>query len=98
VIGTHTHIPTADAKLLPGGTAFITDIGMCGPYDSVIGRRKDRVLEFMTTGMPSPFDVAEGDVRACGVFIEVDGRGRAVAIERLEYQAQVRQPPFTQED
>ncbi len=66
VFGTHTHIPTADAKILPGGTAFISDLGMCGPYDSVLGRRKDRVVKFMSTGMPHPFDVATGDVRMCG--------------------------------
>ena len=63
VFGTHTHIPTADATVLPGGTAYITDLGMTGPYDSVLGRRKDRVLAHMTTAMPHPFDVASGDVR-----------------------------------
>ena len=52
VFGTHTHIPTADAHVLAGGTAFISDLGMCGPYDSVLGRKKDRVLKFMTTNMP----------------------------------------------
>jgi len=55
VFGTHTHIPTADAKILAGGTAFISDLGMCGPYDSVLGRRKDKVLRFMTTSMPTQF-------------------------------------------
>ncbi len=67
VFGTHTHVPTADAKVLERGTAYITDLGMCGPYDSVLGRRKDRVLKHMTTAMPAPFDVAVGDVRLCGV-------------------------------
>ena len=52
IFGTHTHIPTADAKILPGGSAFISDLGMCGPYDSVLGRRKDRVVKYMTTNMP----------------------------------------------
>ena len=66
IVGTHTHIPTADAHILPGGSAYITDLGMCGPYDSVLGRRKDRVLKYMTTNMPSPFDVATHDVRLCG--------------------------------
>ena len=87
VFGTHTHIPTADAKILPGGTAFISDLGMTGPYDSVLGRRKDRVIKYMTTSMPQPFDVATGDVRMCGVLAEVDEQtGRAVSIERIEVQ------------
>ena len=85
VFGTHTHVPTADARVLAGGTAYISDVGMCGPYDSVLGRRKDRVLKHMTTGMPYPFEVATGDVRLCGVLAEVDAEtGRAVSVERIE--------------
>ena len=85
IFGTHTHVPTADAKILPGGSAFITDVGMCGPYDSVLGRRKDRVLKFMTTNMPVPFDVATGDVRLSGLFAEIDEQtGRALSCERVE--------------
>ena len=85
IFGTHTHVPTADAKLLPGGSAFISDVGMCGPYDSVLGRRKERVLKFMTTNMPVPFDVATGDVRLCGFLAELDPTtGRALACERVE--------------
>jgi hypothetical protein len=88
VFGTHTHIPTADAKILPNGSAFITDVGMCGPYDSVLGRRKDRVIHFMTTNMPQSFDVALGDVRLCGVLAEVDPEtGRGLSIQRIEAQA-----------
>ena len=87
IFGTHTHIPTADAKILPGGSAFISDLGMCGPYDSVLGRRKDRVVKYMTTNMPQPFDVATGDVRLCGALAEVDEQtGRALSIERIEVQ------------
>jgi metallophosphoesterase (TIGR00282 family) len=87
VFGTHTHIPTADAKILEKGTAFISDLGMCGPYDSILGRRKDRVLKFMTTNMPAPFDVAVGDVRMCGVIAEIDtDTGRAISIERFEVE------------
>jgi len=87
IFGTHTHIPTADAKILPGGSAYITDVGMCGPYDSVLGRRKDRVVKFMTTNMPQPFDVATGDVRLCGVLAEIDQEtGRAISVERIEAQ------------
>lgn len=84
VVGTHTHIPTADAHVLPGGTAYISDLGMTGPYDSVLGRRKDRVLQFMTTAMPAPFDVASGDVRLCGVLIEINDAGRAIGCQRIE--------------
>src|SRR5450432_2664064 len=85
VFGTHTHIPTADAKILAGGTAYITDLGMCGPYDSILGRRKERVLKYMTTNMPHPFDVATGDVRMCGAIAEIDEEsGKAISIERIE--------------
>jgi len=94
VVGTHTHIPTADAKLLPGGTAYITDIGMTGPYDSVLGRRKERVLQFMTTAVPAQFNVASDDVRLCGVFIELNDAGRATHIERIEAKADPAAPPF----
>lgn len=85
VFGTHTHVPTADARILPGGSAVITDVGMCGAYDSVLGRRKDRVLKYMTTNMPVPFEVATGDVRMCGCLADIDdATGRAVSIERIE--------------
>ncbi len=85
VFGTHTHVPTADAHTLAGGTAYITDVGMCGPYDSVLGRRKDRVLKYMTTSMHAPFEVATGDVRMCGVLAEIDSdTGKCVAVERIE--------------
>jgi metallophosphoesterase (TIGR00282 family) len=84
VFGTHTHVPTADEEILPGGTAYVTDVGMCGPYRSVIGRRADRVLRKFTTNMHAPFDVATEDVRACGVLVELDAAtGRATAIERV---------------
>jgi metallophosphoesterase (TIGR00282 family) len=87
IVGTHTHIPTADARILHGGSAYISDMGMCGPYDSVLGRRKERVLKYMTTHMPAPFDVATGDVRMCGVLAEIDETtGRALSIERIEVQ------------
>jgi metallophosphoesterase (TIGR00282 family) len=87
IVGTHTHVPTADARVLPGGSAFISDLGMCGPYDSVLGRRKERVIKFMTTNMPAPFDVATGDVRMCGAIAEIDdASGRALSMERIEVQ------------
>lgn len=85
LFGTHTHVPTADARVLPRGTGFISDVGMCGPYDSVLGRKKERVLKYMTTGMPQPFDIATGDVRLCGVLAEIDAEsGKALTIERIE--------------
>lgn len=89
IFGTHTHVPTADARILPGGSAFISDLGMCGPYDSVLGRRKDRVLKYMTTSIPQSFDVATGDVRLCGAIAEVDpGTGRALSMQRIELQGE----------
>ena len=85
VIGTHTHVPTADACILPGGTAYITDVGMTGPHDSVIGRRVERVVHFLRTQMPVPFDVATGDVRINGALVSVEAAtGKAERIERVE--------------
>lgn len=85
MVGTHTHIQTADERVLPKGTAYITDLGMCGPYDSVIGRVKEAVLKKLRTAMPARFDVAEGDVKACGVVLRVDTEtGRARSIERFQ--------------
>jgi 2',3'-cyclic-nucleotide 2'-phosphodiesterase len=85
IVGTHTHVPTADARILPKGSATISDLGMCGPYDSVLGRRKERVLHFMTTSMPQSFDVATGDVKMCGAMAEIDpDTGKALGIERIE--------------
>jgi metallophosphoesterase (TIGR00282 family) len=84
VLGTHTHVPTADECLLPGGTAFQCDVGMTGPFESILGRRIDRVLETRLTANPTQFDVAEGDVRLCGSIVEIDpGAGAATAIERV---------------
>jgi calcineurin-like phosphoesterase len=83
VVGTHTHVQTSDAHVLPGGTAYITDAGMTGPHDSVIGVRADLVLRRFTTQMPVRFEPAEGGVRLEGVLIECNGDGRAAAIEPL---------------
>jgi metallophosphoesterase (TIGR00282 family) len=84
VLGTHTHVPTADEQVLPGGTAFICDVGMTGPYDSILGRRVDRVLSAAVTFVPTPFDVATGDVRLSGAVVDVDAAtGRAQGIRRL---------------
>lgn len=84
VLGTHTHVPTADETILPGGTAFQCDVGMTGPHESIIGRRIDRVLEAVLTHRPSHFEVATNDVRLHGTLVEVDSdTGRATAIRRL---------------
>ena len=84
VFGTHTHVPTADERILDQGTAYITDLGMTGPFDGVLGRRKDRVLQSLITGMPAPYDVASDDVRLSGIIVRVDGAtGRAQHIERV---------------
>jgi metallophosphoesterase (TIGR00282 family) len=84
VLGTHTHVPTADEQILPGGTAFICDVGMTGPHDGVLGRRADRVLHTAVTFEPTTFDVAAGDVRLNGVIVDADPEtGQATAIRRV---------------
>jgi hypothetical protein len=81
VLGTHTHVQTADARVQPGGTAAITDAGMTGPHDSVIGVKADAAIQRMRTGVPVRFDTAEGDVRIEGVLVECDADGRATRCE-----------------
>jgi 2',3'-cyclic-nucleotide 2'-phosphodiesterase len=83
VIGTHTHVQTNDARILPGGTAAITDAGMTGPHDSVIGVQADLAVERMRTGLPVRFHTAEGDVRIEGVLVECGAEGRATRCETL---------------
>jgi metallophosphoesterase (TIGR00282 family) len=84
VLGTHTHVQTADEHILPGGTAFLCDVGMTGPYESILGRRIDRVLPTTITFVPSAFDVAANDPRLAGALVEVDAAtGRATAIRRV---------------
>lgn len=111
VVGSHTHVPTADARVLPapgsdlsipgstpagrGGTAYVTDLGMTGPQDSVLGRRVDRVVHHMSTGLPAAFDVAEGNPVVQGVLIDIDPASRrATAIQRIALPADVSRPPF----
>jgi metallophosphoesterase (TIGR00282 family) len=85
LVGTHTHIQTADEKILPGGTAYITDAGMTGPYDSVIGRRIEDVLQRFITLMPTRFEIAEGNVQLHGVLLDIDETtGKARAISRIQ--------------
>ena len=84
MVGTHTHIPTADERVLPGGTAYITDVGMSGPFDSVIGVQKEIVIEKFIHNMPARFEPATGDPRLCAVVVDCDpASGRARSIERV---------------
>jgi hypothetical protein len=84
VLGTHTHIPTADQRVLPGGTAYQTDVGMSGPYDSVIGVEKELVLHRFLTGMPGKFEAAKGNPKMCATLVSCDSdTGRATAIQRF---------------
>jgi metallophosphoesterase (TIGR00282 family) len=84
VVGTHTHVPTSDARILPNGTAFITDVGMTGPYDSVIGMKKEIAIKRFLMQTPYKFEMAEHDVRLCAVFVQVDAEtGKAAKIEQV---------------
>ena len=84
VLGSHTHVQTADDRVLPNGTAYITDMGMTGPMNSVIGVDTDRAIRKFLTGMPSQFQVAKGPAMVCGVVLEIeDDTGRALSIERV---------------
>jgi metallophosphoesterase (TIGR00282 family) len=86
VLGTHTHVPSADERVLPEGTAYITDVGMTGPHNSVIGMDKEAILRKFLDGMPARFSVAEGDVRMNTVLMELDPQtGRAISIERRKF-------------
>lgn len=86
VLGTHTHIPTADERIIDNSTAYITDVGMTGSCDSILGREKQKVIERFVTNMPVHFNLAQDDVRMQGVIIDVDETtGKALRIERVEY-------------
>lgn len=85
VVGTHTHVQTADERILPGGTAYISDAGMTGPFDSVIGVKKGHVIQRFLTQMPVRFEPASGDIRLSGVIVAVDAEtGKASSIERVQ--------------
>jgi len=85
VFGTHTHVQTADEKIFPGGTGYITDLGMTGPQDSVIGRRVDAIVEHFLTSMPKKFEVADKDVELQGAIVNIDDEsGKALSIERVK--------------
>lgn len=85
VFGTHTHVPTADEEILPGGTAYITDIGMCGPVDSVLGAKTESSLHFLITHLRSGIEIAKGSCKVQGIFVELDDKtGKALSIERFD--------------
>jgi 2',3'-cyclic-nucleotide 2'-phosphodiesterase len=85
VIGTHTHVQTADERILPGGTAYITDVGMTGPTDSVIGVKKELIISRFLTQMPNKFEIAEGETIFSSVLMEMDAStGKASSIERIQ--------------
>ena len=89
VVGTHTHIPTADERVLPGGTAYITDVGMCGPFDSVIGIEREPSLTRFLSGMPAKFETAKNDPWLNGVVVDVDestGKARSITRTRVTEQ------------
>ncbi|MGD9402124.1 MAG: TIGR00282 family metallophosphoesterase [bacterium] len=84
VVGTHTHVQTSDERVLPGGTAYITDVGMTGPHDSVIGIEKEAIIRRFLTEVPNRFEVGKEDVRLSGLVVSVDtATGRAVGVERI---------------
>jgi calcineurin-like phosphoesterase len=89
VFGTHTHVPTADERILAGGTAYISDIGMTGPHDSIIGVKAEPVLRRFLTGLPARFEPATGDVRVQGIVVDAGADGRATRIERFDIPVDV---------
>jgi metallophosphoesterase (TIGR00282 family) len=97
VLGTHTHVATADEQILPKGTAYQTDVGMTGPYDSILGRRYDRVLAATLSFVPHYFDVATDDPRLCGALVEIDPvAGRALSIRRVSINREEAQRLLTE--
>jgi len=85
VLGTHTHVQTADEQILPNGTAYITDVGMTGPLNSVIGVDKNQIIDKFLTQMPKKFETAKGIGILCGVIVEIDEKtGRSTSIQRLQ--------------
>lgn len=99
VFGTHTHVPTADYEVLDRGTAFISDVGMTGPYDSILGRRKDRVLKFLTSAVPQKFDVATAKPRMYALLVAVEpDSGMAVSAELIAVKGKNVDTPYDSDD
>jgi hypothetical protein len=84
VVGTHIHVPTADTRVLNGGTAVVTDVGYVGPRESILGIKEEIIFELFTTGMPQTFEIADGDLQFNSVVIDLDTKGRARSIERVD--------------
>jgi len=97
VFGTHTHVQTADERILPNGTAFICDAGMCGPVNSILGRAVEPIVQRFISNLPAPFPVAHGGVRLRGAIVEVDEKsGRALRIARVDEPGEATQQPVAQ--
>jgi calcineurin-like phosphoesterase len=84
VVGTHTHVQTADARVLPGGTGYISDAGMTGPVDSVIGMKREIILERFWSQLPQPFKVATQNIQLQGVLLKIDPQGRCLEVTALQ--------------
>lgn len=98
VVGTHTHVQTADEQIFPRGTAFLCDAGMCGPSESILGRAVDPIVNRFISNLPAPFPVAKGEVRLCGAVVAIDeSSGRAVSIERINEVVPAPQPAEQQQ-
>jgi 2',3'-cyclic-nucleotide 2'-phosphodiesterase len=98
VIGTHTHVQTADEQIFPGGTAFLCDAGMCGPNESILGRSVEPIVGRFISNLPAQFPVAKGEVRLCGAIVSVDeNTGRAVSIERVNELIAAPEPAAVQQ-
>lgn len=89
VVGTHTHVPTADHRILPGGTAYTTDLGMCGPLNGILGVDREIIINKFLTQLPSRFSVAKGPRQLCGVIVDLDSAGKAKKINRLYFESDI---------
>lgn len=86
VAGTHTHVPTSDQRVLPSGTAFTTDLGMCGPRDGILGVEREAIIKKFRSQLPVRFTVAKGPMQLCGILVSADDAGRAESVERLYFE------------
>ncbi len=89
VVGTHTHVPTSDQRILPGGTAFTTDLGMCGPLNGILGVERDPVITKFLNQLPTRFSVAKGPTQFCGVIFDIDKSGKAQKIFRIYHEKNI---------
>jgi metallophosphoesterase (TIGR00282 family) len=89
VAGTHTHVPTADERVLPGGTAYVTDLGMCGATDGILGMQREPIIGKFLNQLPTRFSVAKGNRHLCGVIADIDTSGKALKIVRIYYEKKI---------